>query len=145
MVMRDLRKLEVFRMKNKIRIACATDDGNNLIREHFGDARFFMIYEMDMGTGSYIFIENIDNSSPEERKHGDPAKAKSISEILDGPQVLLAITMGTNIVRMRKRFCPVISRERDIEKALDLLSKKIDLISVEVEKKEGMDREIIQI
>lgn len=132
-------------MTDKIRIACATDDGKNLIKEHFGDASLFMIYEMDVDTGSYEFIERIENRSPEEKKHGDPAKAKSISEILDGPQVLLAYAMGTNIVRIRKKFCPVISREVDIEKALEELKGKLDLLSVEVKKEKGVDREIIRI
>ena len=55
----------------------------------------------------------------------------------------MAYTMRTNIVRMRKRFCPVISRERDIEKALDFLVPKCSQLLAELNKEKGTDRNII--
>jgi predicted Fe-Mo cluster-binding NifX family protein len=132
-------------MTDKIRIACATDDGKKLTSEHFGSARIYMMYEMDTRTGTVAFIEKVENTSEEERGHGDPKKARSVSEIMKDSHVILAFAMGTNILRMRKNFCPVISKEVNIEKALDVLMEKRDLLTVEVKKEKGVDREIIRI
>ncbi len=132
-------------MTDKIRIACATDDEKNLTSEHFGSARIYMMYEMDPRSGMVTFIERIDNTSEEEKEHGDPNKARSVSEIIKDSHVLLCCAMGKNLTRMRKNYCPVISRERDIEKALELLTDKLDILSLEIEKGRGEDRKIIRI
>lgn len=132
-------------MTDKIRIACATDDGEKLTSEHFGSARIYLMYELDPRTGTVTFIERIENTSKEEREHGDPNKARSVSEIIKDTHVLLCRAMGKNIIRMRKNYCPVVSGEADIEKALYLLTGKIDPLSAEVKKEKGVDREIIRI
>ena len=104
-----------------------------------------MMYEMDPTTGMVTFIERMENTSEEEKEHGDPNKARSVSEIIKGSHVLLCRAMGKNLTRMRKNYCPVISSETGIEKALYLLTGKIDLLSAEVEKEKGTDREVIRI
>ncbi len=132
-------------MTDMIRVACATDDERNLTSEHFGSARIYMMYEMDPRSGMVTFIESIDNTSEEEKEHGDPNKARSVSEIIKDSHVLLCRAMGKNLTRMRKNYSPVISGETDIEKALELLRNKLDILSVEIEKEKGTDREIIRI
>ncbi|MCK5772879.1 MAG: hypothetical protein KAH57_03755 [Thermoplasmata archaeon] len=132
-------------MTEKIRIACATDDGKDLTSEHFGSARIYMMYEVDPQTGTITFIERIENTSEEEKEHGDPNKARSVSEIIKGSHVLLCRAMGKNLTRMQRNYCPVISGETDIEKALELLAEKLDILSLEIEKEMGTDRNIIRI
>ena len=132
-------------MTDKIRIACATDDGKDLTSEHFGSARIYMMYEMDPLNGTTTFIERIENTSEEEKGHGDPNKARSVSEIIKDSHVLLCRAMGKNLTRMRKNYCPVISSEIEIKKALEILKSKLDILSKEVERKLNDDREIIRI
>ncbi len=140
-----ISKRGAFRMIDKIRIACATDDGKELTSEHFGSARIYMMYEMDPQSGMVTFIERIENTSEEEKEHGDPNKARSVSEIIKDSHVLLCRAMGKNLTRMQKNYSPAISSETDIEKALELLTDKLDILSIEVEKEKGTDRNIIRI
>ncbi len=132
-------------MTDKIRIACATDDGKTLTGEHFGSAKVYMIYELDPEAETIKYIEKIENVTPEEKEHGDPKKARSVSEIIGDSHVLLCCAMGKNLARMRKNYCPVISSEADIQKALYLLTGKIGILSLEIEKEKGTDREVIRI
>jgi len=132
-------------MNESLRIACATDDGVRLTKNHFGDARYYLIYELDGINKTIGFIEKIKNLSPEEKMHGDPNKAASISEILKDSTVLLCCAMGKNVVRMRKRYCPVISKQLDIQKALVLLKEKYDEIILEANRELGEDRAIVYI
>ncbi len=110
-------------------VALGTDDRKSLTAEHFGDARYFAIYEVD--ESGWRLLEYRDNVSPEERMHGDPNKAKSIMKQMRGCDILLGHTMGPNFVRMRDEspYLPVISRKRDIEEALSLMRDNYERIS----------------
>ncbi len=120
----------------KFKIACGTDDSQNFTTEHFGDSKYFLIYECDSEIGKIVFLEKRKNNSEEEEKHGDPKKAKGISEILKEVPVLLAFAMGPNIVRMRKKFVPIISKEKDIKKTLEKFKEIIPEVLEEIEKTE---------
>ncbi|HHD15761.1 MAG TPA: hypothetical protein ENK47_03550 [Euryarchaeota archaeon] len=132
-------------MTGKIRIACATDDEETLISGHFGSAKIYMIYDIDMDTGTITFIRKVENTSPEEREHGDPEKARSVSEILKDAHVLLCCAMGKNIIRMRKKYCIVVSNETNIRNALERLRDRSNLISEQMNRGSNKDREIIRI
>ncbi|MEA3457690.1 MAG: NifB/NifX family molybdenum-iron cluster-binding protein [Candidatus Thermoplasmatota archaeon] len=132
-------------MGDRIKIACATDDEIHLTKDHFGSAKFYLIYELDKATKQVSFIEKIVNSSPEEKEHGDPKKARSVSSILKDAKVLLCCAMGKNVVRMRKKYCPVISRETNIKKALLLLKEKYDELAQETQRTPDENREIIRV
>jgi len=129
----------------KILFACGTDDGKTLTDEHFGSASFYMIYSMDKDSGKIEFVRRMENTSPQERGHGDPEKARYISQMFSDVPVLVAFAMGPNITRMRKRFVPVISRVREIESALEILPRYREEIIKEMEKPEGEDRRIIYL
>ncbi len=117
-----------------LRVAFATDDGAELVKEHFGDAEKFLIYDID--DNSSLLVEERENNSPEERMHGDPKKAGRISDILKDADVLVGFTMGPNIVRMRKRFVPVISPERNIKKSIELLRARLTEVRGELSNEE---------
>ena len=128
----------------KFRITCGTNDEKTFCLDHFGDSKYFLVYEVDSETKDINFLEKIENNSLEEKMHGDPKKAKGISGILKDVKVLVAFAMGPNIVRMRKRFIPVISREKDIEKSLEKFKIHIPEIKIELEKEDG-DKNIFYI
>ncbi|HHE76612.1 MAG TPA: hypothetical protein ENL27_01355 [Candidatus Parcubacteria bacterium] len=132
-------------MKKEIYIACATDDGENFSKEHFGSADFYLIYSLNLKNGKLKFVSRRENKSIKEKAHGDPEKAKSVAKLFKDVQILMAKVMGPNILIIRKKFIPVISNEESISKAINRLKKKIDLIKKNLEKPTGLIREIIYI
>jgi predicted Fe-Mo cluster-binding NifX family protein len=129
----------------KIKIACATDDEIGLSKDHFGSARVYLIYELNCETGEMTFLEKINNTTEEERGHGDPVKAKGVSGLMKGIDVLVGLAMGTNIARIRKNFVPVISRKKDIVETLEKLKEKVSNIRAEIDKATGEKRTVIII
>jgi len=129
----------------KIKLACGTNNGTGFTNEHFGSSKYFLIYEFDLETKDLRFLERIENSTPEEEKHGDIKKAKSVSELLKNVFILVAFRYGPNIVRIRKRFIPIISREKNIEKTLYKIKLLSNKIKSEIEKEKGIDKGIIYI
>lgn len=131
-------------MSNTIKIACATNDGINLTQDHFGEADYYIVYELDQQK-NLRFIEKVKNNSIEEKMHGDPRKAASVSSLLKDMHVLLCCAMGKNVITMRKKYCPVISRDTNIERALERLKDKYNDLLREINRTLGDDREIIRI
>lgn len=123
-------------------VACGTKDGEHLYSEHFGESPYFLLYELKQGEAEFIEkIENITREEEEEKTHGDPVKAKSISSLLKtkSVNVLLAHQMGPNVIKVSKNFVPVISKKVDIENALQLVRDNLHL--VEREWRKGEKRE----
>ncbi len=118
-----------------VKIACATDDGINFSREHFGSAKKFLIYELNLENGTAKLVGEIENTTPEERVHGDPAKAKNISYLLGDVDALFGFAFGPNMVRMRERFVPILSKERNIKSALEKLKKRTGDLAAAIENK----------
>lgn len=132
-------------MIKTLSIACGSDDGVNFTNEHFGSAKFYLLYSLNLNTGSIKYTKKLANTSVSETFHGDPAKASSVSELLDGVQVIVGLAMGSNVVRMRKRFVPVISREKNIKLALEKLKGKLDSIRENLDIPTGKDKSLIFI
>ena len=129
----------------KIKLACGTDNGIEFTNEHFGSSKYFLIYDFDLETKDLRFLKRIENSTQEEEKHGDIKKAKSVSALLKNVFVLVAFRYGPNIIRIKKRFVPIISREKNIEKALNKVELYSNKIKSEIKKEKGIDKEIIYI
>ena len=70
---------------------------------------------------------------------------QSISELLENVSVFVANKYGPNIKRIKKRFVPIISREKNIEKTLSRIKKINRQIKTEVEKENRLDKNIIFI
>ena len=129
----------------KIKLACGTDNETEFTNGHFGSSKYFLIYDFDLETKGLRFLKRIENSSQEEEKHGDIKKAKSVSEFLKNVFVLVAFRYGPNIIRIKKRFVPIISREKNIEKTLNKVKLCSNKIKSEIEKEKGIDKGIIYI
>lgn len=129
----------------KIKLACGTDNGTEFTDKHFGSSKYFLIYDFDLETKDLRFLKRIENSTQEEEKHGDIKKAKSVSELLENVFVLVAFRYGPNIIRIKKRFVPIISREKNIEKTLNKVKLCSNKIKSEIEKEKVIDKEIIYI
>ncbi len=129
----------------KVKLACGTDNETEFTNGHFGSSKYFLIYDFDLETKDLRFLKRIENSSQEEEKHGDIKKAKSVSELLKNVFVFAAFRYGPNIIRIKKRFVPIISREKNIEKTLNKVKLCSNEIKSEIEKEKGIDKEIIYI
>jgi len=129
----------------KIKLACGTDNETEFTNGHFGSSKYFLIYDFDLETKDLRFLKRIENSTPEEEKHGDIKKAKSVSELFKNVFVLVAFRYGPNIIRIKKRFVPIISREKNIEKTLNKVKLCSNKIKSEIEKEKGIDKGIIYI
>jgi predicted Fe-Mo cluster-binding NifX family protein len=106
-----------------MRVACATDDGIHFISRHFGDAKYYLIY--DLVDGEYVLSNKISNTSEEEKQHADPVKAKSIVSLLreQDVEVGVARVFGPNMVRIKKMITPVIVSVDDIGVGLEKLKE----------------------
>ncbi len=123
----------------KIRVAFATDDGKTFMGRHFGDARFYDIYELYENQAS--FLKRIENTVDEEEDvHADPKKAKGISTLLleEKVNVVVSKIFGPNIKRIKKKFVCIVVRDDEIDIGLKKICENIEKIHVEWEK--GQER-----
>ena len=125
-------------------VACATNDGENFVSCHFGDAKQYDIYEMD--EKGYRLLETVRNTTGEEEEeiHADPRKAKGIVDLLSKNNVQVGMTkvFGPNIKRVVKHFVPVIANEDKISQGLKSLLEdyeRIDRIIAENSKDTYLD------
>ena len=118
----------------RVRLAVATDDGEHFMGRHFGEARFFEIYEFS-GSG-YEVVGRVTNDLDEEEGHADPRKAKGIAGILraQGVQVAAAKVFGPNIKRIKKHFVCILTGHEKISDCLELLMRNYLEIIAEFEK-----------
>ncbi|EOD00385.1 NifB/NifX family molybdenum-iron cluster-binding protein [Caldisalinibacter kiritimatiensis] len=129
-------------------IACATDNGEEFVNRHFGDANFYDIYSVSKEGWEYI--KRVTNTTEEEEHedevHGDPKKAKGISQILKkhDVQVLVSRQFGLNITRVKKKFVPVVIRAKDVEEGLKLVKDHLDIIVEEYNKVEERQHIILK-
>jgi len=118
-----------------MKIAASTEDGEHLTRGHFGDGKFFLIYEVS--PDGYQLIERRENTSPDEEEHGSKEKARGIASILRDVDALLGFQFGPNIVRMKGKFLPILSRGQSIEKSLDIILENYHKIEKEARNLKG--------
>ena len=109
-----------------LRVALATDDGIRFVDRHFGDAKYYYVYEIDELNAN--FIRSIPNNSVEEEKHADPKKAKSIVNILKDDEIQVGVNLqfGPNIKRVKRHFVPVIIDTEFIDQGLNKLIDNYD-------------------
>ena len=122
----------------KYKVAFASDDGKNLVNKHYGDADYYVVYEISKEES--VFIEKRENTTEEEEDeiHGDPRKAGSIGQLLKGVQILCNKQFGQNIMRMRKKFLPILFDIDSIEGAIKILQE--NFAQIETEWNKGEDR-----
>lgn len=121
-----------------MRAAFATDDGKNFMGRHFGDARYFTVYDIDRHGST--FVKRVDNSvDVVEEGHADPAKAGGIMNLLlkNGVNTVVARTFGPNIVRIRKKVVCIKVDSGSILESLSLISGNFDLARAAWEKGES--------
>ena len=126
-------------IKEKLTFAIGTDNEKTIKSDdHVGMSKDYLIYEYSKG--ELVFKEKRENKKYEEDErliHGDPEKAKKVGEVLRGVDVIVGKIIGPNITRMKDKFVPVVIRELEIKKALEILKENINEI---VEEKNKIER-----
>jgi len=112
-------------MENLI-IAFGSDDGKNYTEKHFGDAEYYLLYEL---TNQYAELQRkIKNTSVIEIKeiHGDPLKAGSVVEMLqkENVKVVVAAVFGPNIKRIKRQFVCILENKGLISDSIPHLMNK---------------------
>jgi predicted Fe-Mo cluster-binding NifX family protein len=121
-----------------LHVAFATDDGESFNDDHFGNARHFLVYRFsDDGEELLETRENSEFRRDESRKPGDPAKARAMSKLLDGIDVLVSRKFGPNITRLLNKFVCVIVRTESIAAGLEIVRSHLDEVIAEKGKTEG--------
>ena len=123
--------------------AVATDDGSDFIDRHFGDAKYYYIYQLT--PGGIDFIKKIENKTEEERQHADPVKAKGVAGTLKKENVQVAVSrvFGPNIKRIKKNFVCVAAPGKTMEETLDSLSRMFYDLSEQWQA--GENRDIVKL
>lgn len=131
----------------KLRLALGSNDGNEIINGHMGEAKYFYIYEIDE-SGKYSLIAKRVNNSPREEHHGDENKLKGASAIFNDCSVVVARHKSPNFIRMseKTRFQPVVIRKERISDILTAFRDIFDTVYEYVERRNKGERfkEIIQ-
>ena len=130
---------------DKIKLAIGTDDEIEFSKDHFGSAKKYLIYEINFETKELTHLSTIENETPEEEMHGDPKKAKNIGELLGDVQILVAKLMGKNILRMKKKFLPIICFDLSIQEFLSIVFEYLPEIQDELDKPQGVDKTVLKI
>ena len=130
-----------------ITVACATDDKKTFTGGHFGEAGFYMIFDVDKNGSEHVeTIENVTLDYQETiKEHGDPMKAKHVMILLKekNVQVLANKRFGPNIARIKIRFLPVIMDVENVQEGLEMIRENYDRIYSEYSK--GADRKHMRI
>lgn len=119
-------------------IGISTDDGEHMINDHAGQAKYFDVYRLSGGKAQ--FLERRANSKykgEETLKHGDPKKAQATLAALEGLHVLVAKTYGPNLPRLLKKLLCVVIRTKKVSDAVEIMKGNIELVRAEYEKGEG--------
>lgn len=127
-----------------VRVAIATDDGMTFMDRHFGDAKYFDIY--DVTDSSSTMVKRIVNTTEEdEAVHADPKKAGGIVGLLSsaGVNVTVSKVFGPNIRRIKKHFVCVRMDDQTIGEARARLTGMTGRIEEEWNK--GEDRGFLNL
>lgn len=130
---------------NKIKLAVGVKDLKSLSNSHFGDSNFYLIYEMNIDNKKIVQVDTIENKTLEyeedEVLHGDPKKASKVSVLLKDVTVVMAHVFGPNIMKIKKKFIPIISKEKNLQLAMSILAKNLNLIEDEIKRINSNNKE----
>ena len=119
-------------------IGFTTNDGENMIKDHAGQAKYFDVYRFSDGKAG--FLERRDNSKykgDETLKHGDPKKAQATLEALTGLDVLVARMYGPNLPRLLKKLLCLVVRTKKVSEAVEIVKENLEIVSREHKKGEA--------
>ncbi len=127
---------------NSFLVACATNDKQTFILDHFGEAKYFMLYRLTVEGHEYV--KTLLNNAREEEEHGhhhghghghghgEGGKARAILEHFreEHVDVFISRRFGPNIVHISKVVLPVVIRQGEtLEEGLEAVRSRFDEVA----------------
>lgn len=116
-----------------INVAFATDNGKTFMDRHFGDAKFYDVYEISENASK--FIKRIINTIEEDNEHvhAYPEIAKGIAGLFKNENIKVVVSeaFGFNIKRIKKKFVCVLMNDNSISDSIKSIQQKFDTINKE--------------
>jgi hypothetical protein len=112
--------------------------------DHFGESKKFLLHQFDIASHQISLQKRIPNTSPKERMHGDPDKARRVASSIGDVDCILGHAIGKNVLRMRKKYVIILSPSLDVKTALSHLPNYIEKI-LEEKAKSGDSRKIVHL
>jgi len=132
-------------VKDFIKIAIGVGELDELFNKgHFGESKKYYIYKYYISSKKIELLKSCPNTSPEEKRHADPEKARNVSSIIGEVDCILAHALGQNIIRMKKKYLILISRSLYITEGLNKIPENIEIILQELAKK-SEERKVLKI
>ncbi len=115
---------------NSFICAIATDDEKNYTDSHFGDARYYRLYEFTSSSAEYLKIIANTTQQSEPENHADPGKASNVVELLnkEDVKVVVANIFGPNIKRIKSKFVCILMDNGSISKSIPHLLEQFEVI-----------------
>jgi predicted Fe-Mo cluster-binding NifX family protein len=129
----------------KFNVVFATDDGKIFMDRHFGDSKYYDLYEISEIDSK--FVKRIINTTEEDNEeiHADPKKAKGVSQLFknENIKVLVSKVFGPNIKRINTKFVCVLMNDKTIQEGISKIQKQLNILEKEWEK--GEERNYLNI
>ncbi len=110
-------------------VAFCTDDGEHLINDHAGMAKFFDIYKFSDRKVEFVECrKNAKYKGDESIKHGDPQKAQAVASVTRDIHAMANKKFGPNITRMLKKFLCIVVRTDTIKEATEMVNRNLPRI-----------------
>ena len=123
---------------NSFLVACATNDKQTFIPDHFGEAKYFMLYRLTRE--GYEHVKTLVNRARDGEGHGhhhhghghghgEGGKARAILDHFreEHVDVFISRRFGPNIVHISKVVLPVVIRQGEtLEDGLEALRSRFD-------------------
>ena len=123
---------------NSFICAIASNDGDNYTDTHFGDAKYYLLYEFSADSAESL--KTISNTTKPDKEdiHGDPQKAGSVMQMLkkENVQVVAAGVFGPNIKRIKNQFVCLLMGQGAISQSIPHIINNYNTINDEWNKDE---------
>jgi len=123
---------------NSFICAIASNDGINYTDTHFGDAKYYLLYEFSADSAESLKTINNTSEQDKEEIHADPKKAGSVVKMLkkEKVHVVAAGVFGPNIKQIKSKFVCLLMDQGTISQSIPHIINNYSAINDEWNKDE---------
>ena len=128
---------------DRIRIAIGSKDGESIFNGHFGESKYFYIFDLTR-SGELKFVEKRKNLSEEEEKgkHGLEKKRKEVLSIIKDVNVIIGRRKSPNFIKISENteYQPILVNMDSFEEIKRKIKENADSIFSMVERRKKGER-----
>jgi len=130
---------------NSFICAIATNDKIHYAHTHFGDAKFYILYKIQINSAERMRIIENNTLNYKEKTHADPKKAGNVVKMLtkENTYVVVSAVYGPNIKRIKSKFVCLLVDKGKISNSIPRIVDNFNLIQQEWEA--GEKREYLNL